>query len=123
MIFIDSNILAYAFYENENIKMWQELIRISGVTDTVNLIEAYNIIESEVNEEHAIKSIISLLKSNLEIVEVNVNYVFEALKRRSKYRKLKFLDLVHYVTARLYGCDEIASFDRDFDNIELKRIS
>ena len=63
------------------------------------------------------------MKSNLAIVEVNVNYVFEALKRRSKYRKLKFLDLVHYVTALLYRCDEIASFDMDFDNLELKRIS
>mgnify|MGYP001562943104 CR=1 FL=1 len=123
MIFIDSNILAYAFYENENMKRCQELIRIGGVTDTINLIEAYNIIESEVNEEHATKSVTSLLKSNLAIIEVNVNYVFEALKRRSKYRKLKFLDLVHYVTAILHGCEGIASFDKDFDNLELKRIN
>ncbi|MBI4155516.1 type II toxin-antitoxin system VapC family toxin [Candidatus Woesearchaeota archaeon] len=123
MIFIDSNILAYAFYENENIKRCQELIKTGGITDTINLIEAYNIIESEVNEEYAIKSITSLLKSNLVIVEVNINYVFEALKRRSKYRKLKFLDLVHYVTALLHECDEIASFDRDFDGLELKRIN
>lgn len=123
MRFIDSNIIAYSFYENDNGVRCQELIREKGITDTLNLVEAYNIIQFETNNnEYAKKAITSLLKSNLKIVDIDINIIFEALKRVEKYKNLKFLDLVHYTVALLYNCDEIASYDKDFDNLEIKRI-
>ena len=123
MRFIDSNILAYAFYDNENRERCQEIIKTGGVANTINLIEAYNVIQFETNIEYATESIKSLLKSNLKIINTDINLIFETLKRTSKHKRLKFLDLVHYTTARLYNCDEIASHDKDFDGLEIKRIS
>ena len=123
MKFLDSNILAYAFYENDNRERCQNIIKEGGIINTVNLIEAYNIIQFEVDEIYAAASIKSLLKSNLKIINIDVNLVFEALKKSSKYKKLKFIDLIHYISALLQGCDEIASYDKDFDDLEIKRIT
>lgn len=123
MRFIDSNVLAYSFYDNENKERCQELIKEGGIINTINLIEAYNIIQFETSQDYATKSIKTLLKSNLKIVNVDINLIFESLKRSEKYKKLKFIDMIHYVTCLLYNCDEIASYDKDFDNLEIKRIT
>lgn len=121
MIFIDSNVLAYAFYDNDKREKCNKIIRGGGVVNTVNLIEAYNIIQFEVDVEHATKSIKSLLKSNLLIIDADVNLVFEALRRASKYKNLKFIDIVHYSCALINGCDAILSYDKDFDNLDIPR--
>lgn len=122
MRFVDSNVLAYAFYDNKNTERCHDLIREGGVINTLNLIEAYNIIQFETNRDYATKSIRTILKSNLKIADVNINLVFEALKRAGKYKRLKFIDLIHYITALLNNCEEIASYDSDFDGLEIKRI-
>lgn len=121
MRFIDSNILAYAFYDNKNREKCQGIIKSGGLINTVNIIEAYNIIQFETSAEHATKSIKSLLKSSLSIADASINIVFEALKRTAKYKRLKFIDLVHYTTALLNNCDSIVSYDSDFDNLEIPR--
>lgn len=121
MIFIDSNILAYAFYDNDKKEKCQQIIKSGGIVNTVNLIEAYNIIHFEVSREDATKSIKSLLRSNLIIVDVDINSVFEALKRSLKEENLKFADLLHYSCAIVNGCSAILSFDRDFDNLDIPR--
>ena len=121
MIFIDSNILAYAFYDNDKKDKCQQVIQKGGITNTVNLIEAYNIIQFEVSREHATKSIKSLLKSNLSIVDINTNSVFEALKRTLKNTELKFIDMVHYSCAIVNNCNAIISYDKDFDNLDIPR--
>lgn len=123
MRFIDSNILAYAFYDNKNRGRCQELISESGIVNTLNLIEAYNIIEYETSTEHATKAVKSLLKSNLDIISVDINLVFEALKKAPTHRRLKFIDLIHYVTALVSNCSEIASYDKDFDELDINRVT
>ena len=123
MRFLDSNILAYAFYDNENRERSQTILSEGGVTNTINLIEAHNILQYETTRERATQTIRSLLKSNLTILNVDINLVFEALRRADKYPRLKFLDLIHYVSALLNNCTEIASYDTDFDNLEIKRIT
>jgi len=114
-------VLAYAFYDNRNKERCQEIIQEGGIINTINLMEAYNIIQSEFDTEYATKAIKSLLKSNLQIVNADINLIFEALKKTLRYRRLKFIDLVHYTTALLHGCEEIASYDSDFDGLEIKR--
>ena len=123
MMFIDSNVLAYTFYDNKFKERCQEIVNEGGVINTVNLIEAYNIIQFETNAEYATKTIRSLLKSNLKIVDVDINLIFEALRRALKYKNLKFIDLIHYTTAILHNCSEIASYDKDFDGLEIKRVT
>ncbi len=123
MRYIDSNILAYAFYENEHRERCQELIKEGGITNTVNVLEAFNIIQYQVNTEYATTVIRSLLKSKIIIIEININSVFETLKRTTKLKKLKINDLLHYTIAVIHNCSEIASFDHDFDNLDIPRVS
>lgn len=120
MEFIDSNVLTYAFYGNEYTEKCQELIKSGGLINTFNLIEAFLIIEKETNRANAIKAVRTLLKLDLRIVDLDINLVFEALKRAEKY-KLKIFDLIHYTTALLNGCSKIISYDTDFNNLEIPR--
>src|SRR3989338_4092923 len=121
MIFIDSNVLAYAFYENDKKDKCQKTIQKGGIINTVNLIEAYNVIQFEVGREYATRSIKSLLKSNLSIKDADTNSVFEALKRTLRNADLKFIDLIHYSCAIVNNCDAIVSYDKDFDNLDIPR--
>ncbi len=121
MKFLDSNVLAYAFYNNEHTQRCQEIIREGGLLNTVNLVEAYNILQFETTPERATLALRELLKSNLKVVDLDINLVFEALKRTSKHQHLKFIDLIHYVTSLLHNCTEIVSFDKDFDHLEIPR--
>ena len=121
MKFIDSNILAYAFYENPFQELCQKQIKEGGYTDTLTLIEAFNIIELQTKREIATSSIKGLLKSNLKIIDIDLNLIFEALKRSDTYKKLNFLDLIHYTSALLHHCEIIVTYDKDFNGLELKR--
>ncbi len=120
MKFLDSNVLAYAFYENAHLEKCQHAVSEGGITDAFNLIEAFFIIEKETNRERAQKSIKSLLKSNIHLIEVDVNVIFESLKKINTY-KLSIFDTVHYTCALLSGCSSILSYDSDFDGLEIKR--
>ncbi len=121
MKFIDSNIIAYAFYQNEFQDNCQKIITEGGIIDTINLVEAFNIIEYETNRDFAITSIRSLLKSNIQIIDVDINIIFEALKRAEKYKNLKFIDLTHFIVALINNCEKIISYDSDFDGLEITR--
>lgn len=122
MRFIDSNILAYTFYNNKNMQKCIKIVREGGITNSLCLIEAFNIIENETGKRDiAVDSIRSLLKINLDIISIDINIVFEALKKSKKYNKLKFIDLIHYIVAINYGCKELISYDKDFDDLEIKR--
>lgn len=118
MDFLDSNIIAYAFYSNKFTEKCQEVIKKGGVTNTFVLIEAFHILG--VNKEVAERSIRSLLKSNIQIINVDVNLLFESLKRINKY-KLSIFDMVHYTCALLNKCDKIISYDGDFNNLQIPR--
>ena len=120
MKFIDSNILAYAFYNNKYQDRCQKIIKEGGIINTINLVEAFNIIEHEISREIAIKSIRGLLKSNLKIIDADLNLIFESLKRGEK-SKLNFIDLIHYTSALLNNCETIISYDKDFNGLEIPR--
>tara|TARA_Y100000310_G_C20559126_1_gene752129 strand:- start:102 stop:473 length:372 start_codon:yes stop_codon:yes gene_type:complete len=120
MRFIDSNIIAYAFYDNPYTESCQKILRKEGIVNTFVLIEAFHIIEKEVNKEKAIESVKAILKSHIRIVEVDTNMIFEAIKRTNKL-SLTVFDCIHYTTAKLNGCTEIISYDKDFDNLDIPR--
>lgn len=121
MKFIDSNILAYAFYQNKFQEVCQRIINEGGVINTINLIEAFNIIEFETNRDAATKAVKGFLKSNLVIINADINLVFEALKKAHVYKNLKCIDLIHYATALLNNCESIVSYDADFDGLDIPR--
>jgi len=122
MKFIDANIIAYASYNNEHQSHCQHILQSeNNVTNTMVLVEAFNIIELQINREAAIIVIKSILRSSMEIVNMDVNAIFEALKKAEQYKQLKFLDLIHFTIASLKNCDQIISYDKDFDNLEIVR--
>ncbi|HLC70560.1 MAG TPA: PIN domain-containing protein [Candidatus Nanoarchaeia archaeon] len=121
MRFIDSNIIAYAFYQNEYQDNCQNILRGEGITNTIALVEAFNIIEFESDRDTAMTAVRGILRSNLEIVDIDVNIIFETLKRAGLCGGLKFIDLLHYTVASLKKCESILSYDKDFDNLEIGR--
>lgn len=121
MKFLDSNVLAYAFYSSEYTEECQEVIKQGGVTDTLNLIEAFHIIEKETgSKELAKKSIRGLMKSDITIVDIDVNLIFEALKKIEE-STLSIFDMIHYTCALQNNCESIVSYDGDFDRGEIPR--
>ena len=121
MKFLDSNVLAFAFYKNEYTGMCQNALREGGLVDVFNLIESFFIIERETgSREIAQRSIKNLLKSNIQIVDADVNSLFEALKRVN-HLKLSIFDAVHYSCAVINGCSAIVSYDKDFDGLNIPR--
>ncbi len=121
MRFIDTNILVYAFYENEFQSSCQKVLEEGGIINTVNLIEAFYALEKIIGRKMTTIFIKGLLKSNLTIIDVDINVFFEALKRSENYKTTGIFDLIHYSTALLTGCESIISNDEDFDVFELKR--
>ena len=63
----------------------------------------------------------SLLKSNIVILPLGLNLLFESSKRVDKY-KLDVFDRIHYVAALLNSCSEFISYDQGFDGLEIKRV-
>ena len=121
MKFLDSNVLAYAFYNNECIDKCQSVIREGGLINILNLVEAFFIIEKETrSREIAQRSIRSLLKLNIKIADVDFNLLFEALKKANRV-KLSIFDTIHYCCALINSCDAIISYDKDFDNLDIPR--
>lgn len=121
MKYLDSNILAYAFYRNEHTLRCQKAILQGGITSAFSLIEAFFIIEKETgSRESAQRSIRGLLKSSITVVDVDVNLVFESLKRSGRY-KLSIFDMLHYSCATMSGCSAIISYDKDFDGLDIVR--
>ena len=71
MKFIDSNIIAYAFYENELQRQCQNAVREGGIVNVLVLAEAFNIIEYHSSRTYATQAIRSLIKSSLHIISVD----------------------------------------------------
>ena len=70
MKFLDSNILTYAFYDNEFREQCQEAIKEGGTTNTFCLAETFQILEKIIDRETAIKSIKSIKLKNTGILHV-----------------------------------------------------
>lgn len=120
--FIDSTIITGAFTPNENKEKCQSILREGGVINGLVLIESFDVIERIMkNRQYALKVIRTLMGSNLEIVELSNRIIFESVKRCDKH-KLKVFDLIHYTTALLKSCPSIASYDQDFDMLEIERM-
>lgn len=118
--FIDSSVVTLAFTNNEQKEACRNEIRKGGVTNSLVLVESFVNIERITKSRNLAKDAVKSLLAALVIVPVDNNVIFEALKRAEKCN-LKFFDLVHYTTALLRGCSSIISYDRDFDNLEIKR--
>ena len=120
MKFLDANIIAYAFYDNEYSTSCQKAVWDGGMTNTFALAEAFNIIEHETNRDRAEKAIIGIFKSDIHIIDLDQNILFETLKNIKKL-KLNIFDAIHYTSAMWNECEAIVSYDDDFDGLNIPR--
>ena len=120
--FVDANIIIKAFTENNDKEKYKKVMFEDFITNSLCLVEAVDVISIIKNNKiYAVNCIKSLFKRNITIVELDKNLLFESFKRIDKYN-LNIFDLINYVTALINNCQEFVSYDKDFDNLEIKRV-
>jgi len=120
--FIDSTVIIAAFTPNEKKEACQKIINEGGVINGLVLIESFDVIERITkNREYSLKVVRSLMSSSLEIAQLTNAFIFEAIKRSNR-NSLRIFDMIHYSTALLYNCSGIISYDKHFDNLDIKRV-
>ncbi|MAE43207.1 hypothetical protein CMO93_05525 [Candidatus Woesearchaeota archaeon] len=120
--FIDANIIIKAFTDNTDKERCRKALYENFVTNTLCLVEAqHGISVIKNNKIYAVNCIKSLFKHNCTIVQLDKNLLFESFRRVEKYN-LNMFDLINYVTALINNCSEFVSYDKDFNNLEVKRV-
>ncbi len=120
--FIDANVIIKAFTDNKDKEKCRKVLYEDFVTNTLCLVEAqHGISVIKKNKTYASNCIKSLFKSNGVIVQLDKNLLFESFKRIEKYN-LNIFDLINYISALSNNCSEFLSYDKHFDNLEIKRI-
>lgn len=122
--FVDSDIIVFAFTVNPLQDNCYNFITNESITiNTLVLLESFSKIGTITKSKKlALKGIKALYNAeNVEIVNLDINLFFEAVKRSDKYN-LKISDLIHHTTALLKGCSSIVSYDRHFDKLEIGRV-
>ena len=120
--FIDANVIIKAFTDNPDKEKCRHLLYGDFVTNTLCLVEAQHAIGVITRDRiSAADCVKSLFKSGGTIVPLDINLLFESYKRTVRH-KLNVFDMIHFVTALLSRCDTIFSYDKDFDNLEIKRL-
>jgi len=120
--FLDANVIIKAFTDHKDKEKCRKVLLEEFVTNTLCLVEsqhAISIIKN--NKKYASDCIKSLFKSNGVIVELDKNLLFESFKRIEKY-DINIFDLINYVAALINNCSEFVSYDKHFDNLEIKRV-
>ena len=121
--FVDSDVIVFAFTNNPKKEACRKIIEKESITvNTLILLESYSKVATITKNEQLAVNMIKLFykAGNIEIIDLDSNLFFEAIKRIEKYN-LKISDLVHYTTAMLQGCSFIISYDNHFNNLEIKR--
>ncbi len=122
MNFIDANVIIKSFVDNEDKDKCRKIMSEGFVVDTLCLVEAQHVISIiKGDKAYASNCIKSLFKSRGIIVGLDKNLLFEAFRRIDKY-ELDIFDLVHYSAALINNCPNVVSYDKDFDDLEIKRI-
>lgn len=121
-LFIDSNVIIKAFVDNKDNEECRKVLYEDFITNALCLVEAQHAISTIKNDKvYASDCIRSLFKSDGIIVQLDKNLLFESFKRIEEYN-LNIFDLINYTTALINNCSEIVSYDKDFDNLEIKRV-
>ena len=122
MQFVDANVIIKAFTDNNDKEKCRKVLSEDIVINTLCLVEAQHAISIIKDDKiYASDCIKSLFKSHAMVVELNKDLLFESFRRIDKY-SLNIFDLINYVTALLYNCAKFVSYDKHFDNLEIKRI-
>ncbi|ASJ12391.1 type II toxin-antitoxin system VapC family toxin [Thermococcus thioreducens] len=133
MRFIDANVFIYAFLKPRkeppgNVKLIKKkaqdiLGRISGgervVTTVVHLSEVANVIESRGGKRKAAEVLLAILTiENIEVLPVSAGDYLKA-SLIAEERDLGMNDALAYIKMKELGIEEIYTFDRDFEKLDV----
>jgi len=134
MRFIDANVFIYAFLRPkkeppENVKEIKELAkailtRVSDgehvVTTVVHLSEVANVVESRGEKEKAAEVVLTVLTSeNIKVLPVSPSDYLKA-SLIAEEKNLGVNDALAYVKMKELGVEEIYTFDRDFEKLDVR---
>lgn len=121
---VDSDVIVFAFTNNPKKDVCRRLIENERITvNTLILLESFGKVATITKERELAVNMVRLFykAGNVDIVNFDTNLFFEALKKSGQYH-LRISDLVHYTTPVLNNCSAVVSYDKDFDNLGLKRV-
>ena len=137
MRFIDANVFIYAFLRPkkeppENVKEIKErakaiLTRVSDgervVTTVVHLSEVANVVESRGGKKKAVEVVLAVLTSeNIEVLPVSPSDYLKA-SLIAKEKNLGVNDPLAYVKMKELDIEEIYTFDRDFEKLDVRVVN
>ena len=128
--FLDANIFVYAFTKVDLAKRdacRSLLLRAEGgkesfVTDYLALVEAFQHVSrlaTKAEAQGAFRQLLSL--EGFSLVPLGNTLFFEAMKSYTS-SSLQFADHVHFTTAKMSAAQHIFSYDKDFDNLDIRRV-
>tara|TARA_Y100000310_G_scaffold17224_1_gene17098 strand:+ start:6626 stop:7003 length:378 start_codon:yes stop_codon:yes gene_type:complete len=121
-VFLDTNIIVQAFTNNVHQANCRKALSTFFLTDTLALVEAYQALERITKDRSYVTiAIKSLLSKDCIIIPLHNDVLFDSLRKAHKYN-LSIFDLIHYINAKINNCSTIASYDKHFDNLEIKRV-
>ena len=116
--YIDANFVVKAYSNNADNKKCRERLDKGGlVTSSIAVVEAWQVLMHILGNELANKSIIDLLRRDIEIVKMDSSLIHDAVRKQPKYH-LDAFDTSHLISAQLSGCEEILTYDNDFLRIK-----
>ena len=137
MRFVDASVFVHAFLKPKRelkpheIKIKESAKKIVrrinegegvGVT-VVQIAEIANLLESYLPLNEALKvEEFLLLTGNVKVFDVTKKDCLKALKI-AKEKNVGFCDAIAYIIMTENGVDEIYSFDKDFDKLDVRRIT
>ncbi|NJE53610.1 type II toxin-antitoxin system VapC family toxin [Thermococcus sp. 21S9] len=137
MRFIDANVFIYAFLRPkkeppENVKEIKErakaiLARVSDgervVTTVVHLSEVANVVESRGGKKKAVEVTLAVLTSeNIEVLPVSPSDYLKATLIAEE-KNLGVNDALAYVKMKEFDIEEIYTFDRDFEKLDVRVVN
>lgn len=120
MIFIDANVIVHAFSRHRKAARCREMLANEFVTDTLCIAEAFHALSRILGDQETAARCVKSLFGRGEIAPVGRNVLFASVRKKSR---LSIFDMIHYAVAKERGCTAIATYDKDFDGLDVKRIA
>lgn len=115
--------------EDEQFKKWAKTTletfqqpKNKGFIPSIVILEFYKFLLTNLGKQDAELRVSSLLKLDLQIVDLDVSIAIEAAKLRCKYAELPTADAVIAATAIKTGCDYVLTDDNHIKQIKETKI-
>ncbi len=93
---------------------------IEAAASILAVAEAYEVLARSLSRAKAAEWLAIFLSYPIKFMPVDLSVFISAVAQGQEHR-LRTFDAIHLASALMAGADVIYSFDKDFDNLEIKR--